>query len=142
DDVYDFLSHFENYPRFMSYVQKVEVNDQGGLSWTVQGPARINFHWNTSLGRMIRNKVISWQSSDNSLIRNSGDFQLKDLAGEGTELQIELSYAPPVGALGYAVVHYLGFDPKERIDEDLQVLKSLIEKSFSPDVELADFHRA
>jgi uncharacterized membrane protein len=77
-------------------------------------PAAILFQWNTSLGRMIRNQAISGKSSVNSIIQNSGDIQLKDLPGEGTEIQLELTYAPPVGALGYAVVHYLGFDPKER----------------------------
>lgn len=142
EDVYDFLSHFENYPRFMSYIKKVEVNETGGLRWTVQGPAGMTFHWNTSLGKMIRNQAISWKSSVNSLIRNSGDIQLVDVPGEGTEIHIELTYAPPVGALGYAVVHYLGFDPKERIDEDLQVLKAVIEERFSSNLDLADIRRA
>lgn len=142
DDVYNFLIHFDNYPRFMSYVQKVEINNEGGLRWTVKGPAGVLFHWNTSLGSIIKNQAISWKSSINSLIRNSGNIQLKDLPGEGTEIQIELVYAPPVGALGYAVVHFLGFDPKDKIDEDLQVLKAIVEEAFSSNLELIDFRRA
>ncbi len=142
DDVYDFLSHFSNYPRFMSYIKNVEVNDLGGLRWTMIGPAGVPIHWNTSLGKMIDNQAISWKSSINSVIRNSGDIQLVDLPGEGAEIRVELTYAPPVGALGYAAVHFLGFDPKEKIDEDLQVLKALIEKEYSTNPELSDFRRA
>jgi len=127
EDVYDFLSHFSNYPSFMSYVQEVEVNDQGELRWTLQGPAGGLIHWNTSLGKMIKNQAISWKSSVNSLIRNSGDILLIDRPGEGTDVHIELTYAPPMGALGYAVVHFFGFDPKEKIDEDLKTLKDFIE---------------
>ena len=142
DDVYDFLSHFNNYSKFMSYVNKVEVNEQGGLRWTLRGPAGILFHVDSTLGRMMHNQAISWKSSVNSLLRNSGDIQLRDLAEEGTEIRIELMYAPPVGALGYAVVHFLGFDPKEKIDEDMQVLKAHLEKDVPSNQELIDFHRA
>jgi uncharacterized membrane protein len=142
EDVYDFLSHFENYPRFMSYVENVEVNDQGGLRWTMKGPAGLLFHWDTILGKMNRNQAISWKSSMNTFIRNSGDIQLVELPGEGTEIRIELVYAPPVGALGYAVVHFLGYDPKDKIDEDLEVLRAIIEREFSSNLELVDFRRA
>ena len=142
DDVYDFLSQFMNYPRFMSYVQNVEVNDHGGLRWTMQGPAGLTFHWNTSLGKMILNQAISWKSSLNSLIRNSGDIRLTELTDESTEVHITLTFAPPVGALGYAVVHILGFDPKEKIDEDLQVLKAILEKHSLSNQEIKEFHRA
>ena len=141
DDVYDFLSRFTNYPRFMSYIHKVEINDTGGLRWTARGPAGLFFHWNTTLKNMTRNQAISWKSSINSLVRNSGYIELIDLPGEGTEICIDLSYAPPVGALGYAAVHFLGFDPKDKIDEDLYVLKSLIEENFSSNLELIEFHR-
>ena len=51
---------------------------------------------------------------------------------DGTRLDIELSYAPPMGALGYAVAHFLGFDPRSKIDEDLLVMKSLIEHNSDP----------
>lgn len=142
DDVYDFLSHFSNYPLFMSYIKNVEVNDLGGLRWTLVGPAGVPFHWNTTLGKLIKNQAISWKSSINSVIRNSGDIQLVELPNEGTEVKVELTYAPPAGALGYAAVHFLEFDPKEKIDEDLQVLKALIEKQYSTHPELIDFRRA
>jgi uncharacterized membrane protein len=120
DDVYDFLSKFSNYPRFMSYVEKVEVGEGGALRWVVRGPGRVNFHLTTVVKKMTRNQSISWKSLSNSLIRNSGDLQLVELPGKRTQVRVELMYSPPVGALG--------FDPKEKIDQDLQVLKELIEK--------------
>jgi uncharacterized membrane protein len=129
EDVYDYLSNFSNFPKFMSYISKVEIDYFGGLKWTAEGPVGLHFHWNTAIGRMIRNQVISWKSSMNSLIRNSGMIQLRQLENNLTRVEIDLSYAPPVGALGYAAVHFLGFDPKDKIDEDLSTLKKLVEES-------------
>jgi hypothetical protein len=36
----------------------------------------------------------------------------------------------------------LGFDPKEKIDEDFQVLKGLIESKYPASQELKNFHKA
>ncbi len=46
--------------------------------------------------------------------------------------EVELSYAPPIGAIGYAVARTLGFDPRLTIDQDLLVMKDLIEKQWAP----------
>ncbi len=127
EDCYEFLSHFENYSRFMSYIEKVDVNEQGGLKWTAKGPGGILFKWNSTLKKLIKNQTIEWKSSSRSPIRNSGHIELIDLGNFETLIKIELLYAPPLGAVGYATVHLLGFDPKEKIDQDLQTLKTLIE---------------
>jgi uncharacterized membrane protein len=142
DRVYNFLIHFSNYPRFMSYVQKVEVNDTGGLRWNIRGPGGVSFHWDTSVGKLVSNQTISWKSSLNSPIRNSGIIQFLEAPGGRTQLNVELNYAPPVGALGYAVAHFIGFDPKDKIDEDLNVLKNILEEKFLSERELYSYHKA
>lgn len=129
EDVYDFLRDFSNFPKFMSYVRSVELNDQGGLRWTLAAPGNLRVSWNSVLGALVRNQSLSWKSLPGSIIRNFGRIDLAERPGEGTWVRVQLTYAPPAGALGYAAVHLLGFDPKTRIDDDLEILKTLIEST-------------
>lgn len=123
EDAFEYLSNFSNYSRFMSFVTRVEVNQKGGLRWTLRAPAGVPIQWDTSLAKLVRNQTIAWKSSLSSLVRNSGEIHLKELATGATQIDIQLNYAPPVGALGYAVAHFLGFDPKDKIDADLATLR-------------------
>jgi len=45
----------------------------------------------------------------------------------GTQIDVHLSYIPPVGATGHAIAWLLGTDAKAMLDEDLVRLKSLFE---------------
>jgi uncharacterized membrane protein len=45
----------------------------------------------------------------------------------GTRIDIHLSYRPPLGVLGHAIAHALGWDPKARIDDDMVRVKALLE---------------
>ena len=126
DDTFDFLKNFSNYPKFMSYITEVRLNDMGGLQWTAKGPTGALVHWNATVGELLTNQTVSWRSAAGAWIRSGGRFHLSDFGDGRTRVEVELSYAPPVGALGYAAVHFLGFDPRMKIDEDLQILKNLI----------------
>jgi hypothetical protein len=45
-----------------------------------------------------------------------------------TEIEVQMSYNPPAGAVGHAVATLFGADPKRAMDEDLVRLKSLLEE--------------
>ncbi len=126
DQVYGFWKDFSNFPKFMSYIRDVHVNEIGGLEWIAEGPRGVPVKWDAVVGAMTENQLISWKSSHNSLIANEGRISFSEDSG-GTRLGIELTYAPPAGALGYAVVRLLGFDPRQKIDQDLEVMRRLIE---------------
>src|SRR4051812_26773749 len=112
----------------MSYIRDVRVNDKGGLEWTAIGPGGWPVKWNATLGALDQDRLITWKSSPTSLITNEGKVSLSETAGS-TQVTIELTYAPPAGALGYAVVRLLGIDPRQKIDQDLVVMQRLIESS-------------
>src|SRR6185312_15068759 len=61
-----------------------------------------------------------------SAVRHEGSIRFEAHNG-GTRLEIQLSYAPPGGALGHALARFLGADPKTELDEDLLRLKSFVE---------------
>lgn len=148
DDVFEFWRHFENYPKFMSFIRSVEVNETGGLRWVAVAPGRTRILWDTTIFDLQPNQRIAWKSDPGSVIATEGIIQMEPTEFRGTLLRVELSYAPPFGAVGYAVAHLLGFDPRRKIDEDLEVMKLLIEKSAressttSFQEEATDFHRA
>lgn len=129
EDAYRFWTHFSNYPRFMSFIQKVEINDRGGLKWVAKAPGGFQASWDTTFLGIVPQQRIAWKSVPGSLIATEGLIQFKATETEGVEVGIELSYALPAGVLGYGVAHLLGFNPKSRIDEDLEIMKLLIESS-------------
>lgn len=128
--VYDFLKDFSNYPKFMSFIRDVSVDDVGTLTWKAQAPGGTQIHWHTTVQALQQNQRIAWKSIPGSLIATEGVIQMVP-THFGTQLHIQLSYAPPAGAFGYAVAHLLGFDPKSRIDSDLRLLKNLISEQAS-----------
>lgn len=129
DIVFQFLRNFDNYPRFMSFIREVTLDDQGYMQWVLQGPADFRLHWRARLEKLIEEEEIRWQSEPGSPLHASGHFHLRETRDMHTLLQVRLSYAPPAGSLGTLVSHLIGFDPREKIDEDLRVLKSLIQRN-------------
>jgi len=134
--VFQFWNNFSNFPRFMSYVQSVELNENHGFTWKVNGPGGVPIHWDIGVSALIPNQLISWKSIPGALIMNSGTVSLKSTRNtHGTQLDIILTYAPPAGLLGYEIIKSLGFDPRKLIDQDLKKMKELIEqKSRQPRV--------
>jgi uncharacterized membrane protein len=129
DEVFEFWKNFSNFPRFMSHVENVFVNESGGLHWVVAGPAHSRVEWDARVTELITNQRICWRSLPNSPIVNAGEISFRSSEDYGsTQVDIELIYAPPAGALGYAVAHFLGYDPSDRIDEDLATMRRLIEE--------------
>ncbi len=130
DEVFEFWSRVENYPKFMSYIEKVEMNEQGNIVWDAKGPGRFPLRWETELNQSAPNYIQSWQSVSGSIIQTEGWVKLEAAPGDTTRVEVDMNFSPPAGVFGYAVANLLGFDPKKKIDQDLQVMKTLIERSF------------
>jgi len=127
DDVFRFWKDFRNYPNFMSYIREVSINDFGGLHWVSKAPGGTQLQWDTSIMSFKLNQEISWKSVPGSIIATEGVVRMHPDDLGSTEVHVELSFAPPAGALGYAAAHFLGFNPDSRIDDDLELMKNLIE---------------
>jgi uncharacterized membrane protein len=77
--------------------------------------AGVPIHWQAELTQYVPNRIIAWRSVDGSLIRSAGSIRFEPDDGR-TRLSIRLSYNPPGGALGHALVCALGADPKPQLD--------------------------
>jgi uncharacterized membrane protein len=125
DEVYAWWRRFENFPKFMSFVSEVQMTMDGLLHWTITGPGGILLQWKTSLD-LRANESLEWKSVPGSIIMSEGWVRMSQISHESTLLEVELCYAPPAGALGYNVARALGFNPRSRIDGDLQIMKELV----------------
>lgn len=128
--VFEFLRNPSNFSRFMSYVKKVELKDGDRLTWTLVGPAGVRVQWETYVHALLPNLMIAWRSVPRSLINHFGTLSFLRIDRDKTRVEVAMAYAPPAGALGYGVIRLLGFDPKLRVDTDLQTMKTLIETEY------------
>ena len=134
DRVFELWSNFEGFPRFMENVMEVTDLGQGRSRWVVKGPAGTRVQWNAETTRVEPGKLLSWQSEPGAVVENSGTVRFERV-GEGTRVDIHLTYDPPGGTVGHGVAFFLGDDPKSQMDEDLVRFKALLEEGDTAQLE-------
>lgn len=127
--VFELWRHFENFPRIMEHVRRVELasDEPHRSTWTVDGPAGTELTFDVRTTVLEAPREISWATLPGQPIRHAGVVRF-DPVPDGTRIEIRMAYRPPAGALGHAVGRLLGFSPKDRLDDDLVRLKSLLEE--------------
>jgi uncharacterized membrane protein len=128
EEVFEFWSHFENFPRFMSKLREARRIGDDLWHFSVEGPAGITAEWDAVITKFARNDCIAWKSVEGATVANAGIVKFQPNEKGGTRIDIRLSYNPPGGAIGHAIASFFGFDPKSGMDEDLVRFKSLIEQ--------------
>lgn len=126
--VFELWSRLESFPRFMQHVRSIEVHprEPARSTWEVDGPAGIPLAFEAVTTRVVPDREVSWTTLPDQPIEHSGSVRFVPVPG-GTRIDIHLSYRPPLGVLGHAVAHLLGWDPKARIDDDMVRVKALLE---------------
>ena len=126
--VWELWTNFEQFPRFMSHLREVRRIDGSRSHWVVKGPAGLPVEWDAVVTDWVANELISWKSVEGSTVQTAGRVRFRPTADGSTEIDVQLSYNPPAGALGHAVASLFGADPKRAMDEDMVRLKSLLEE--------------
>lgn len=128
DQVFALWSRLESFPRFLQHVRAIHVNprEPARSRWEVDGPAGLPLQFETVTTRVVPDREVSWTTLPEQPIEHTGSVRFALEAG-GTRVDIFLSYRPPGGAIGHAVAHLLGWDPKARIDDDMVRMKALLE---------------
>lgn len=129
--VYDMFADYENFPRYMANV--LEVRDLGAnLShWRIKGPAGSRFEWDSVLTEQARPHRLSWRTVPGGEIEHRGEVWL-DPISTGTRATVRMTYMPPAGAIGHALATLLGKNPAAQLEDDLQRLKTLLERGSLP----------
>jgi uncharacterized membrane protein/gas vesicle protein len=131
ETVFALWSNYENFPHFMSNVQKVQDLGNGRSHWVVNGPAGTVVEWDAVLTESKFPEVLAWKTEPNSPVQHQGRVRFDEQNG-GTRVQVQMDYAPPAGVLGHAIATLFNGDPKKQMDEDLMRMKTFIESGIPP----------
>jgi uncharacterized membrane protein len=127
DEVFGFWSNVDNIPRFMSHVKEVRRLDDGRTHWVAEGRGGLHVEWDAETTVFKRNELIGWRSVNGAAVQNAGLVRFQPNEKGGTRVTIQLSYNPPLGAVGHALASMIGTDPRHLLHEDMVRFKSLVE---------------
>jgi uncharacterized membrane protein len=128
EDVYGFWRDLENLPRFMVHLESVRELDQRLSYWKMRAPFGTTVEWTAEIVEDRPNELISWRSVEDSQVPNSGIVRFTPAPGDrGTEVQLEVRYDPPAGAVGATIAKLLGQEPSQQVDGDLRRFKQVLE---------------
>jgi uncharacterized membrane protein len=126
-ELYAYWRDFGNLPSIMSHLVDVEVIDDVRSRWTAKGPAGFTAVWEAEIIDDTPGRRIAWRSVGGR-ISNAGSVRFTEApAGRGTELHVEIEWAPPGGALGTSFAHLFGDDPGLIVETDLRRFKATME---------------
>jgi uncharacterized membrane protein len=88
---YDQWTQFEDFPRFMEGVERVEQLDDTQLRWTASIAGREKT-WSAKITEQEPDRVVAWESTEGA--RNAGIVSFEDLAPAITRVNLVLEYEP------------------------------------------------
>jgi uncharacterized membrane protein len=124
--VYQLYSHFNDYPKFMTFVKEVTYLDDQRSHWVVDVVGK--HEWDAVNEGWIPDQRIGWRSVDG--VNNSGHVTFEPAGAAQTRLTVNVRYEPPAGLLG-AIGEALGAGGRfERIlQHDLQHFATMVEQA-------------
>jgi uncharacterized membrane protein len=140
DEVWERVSDYSVFRLIMPDVREVRRSADGRRShWVITGPAGLPVSFDAEETGREDGREISWRSCDGQLVAHAGTLRLDPVDGDRTRLQVRLTYNPIAGAVGHAVAAMFRADPKHKLHDDLQRVKSFLETGTPPhDADVAD----
>jgi uncharacterized membrane protein len=136
EEVYDFWRRLENLPRFMRHLDRVTDLGEGRSRWEARTPGGIPLQWEARITADEPGRRIGWETLPGGNLRHYGDVRFRPApAGAGTELHVEIAYAPPGGAIGSAIAELLNGITSQTVKEELRACKQILEAGEIPTVE-------
>ncbi len=122
--VYELYTHFNDYPKFMTFVKEVTYLDDTRSHWVVDVVGK--HEWDAVNEGWIPDQQIGWRSVDG--LSNSGRVRFEPTAGDRTRLTVDVSYEPPAGLLGQiGEALGAGGEFERRLQHDLQHFATMVE---------------
>jgi uncharacterized membrane protein len=112
----------------MIHLQSVTAVSATRSHWTAKAPGGTDVEWDADIIAERESDLLSWKSVDGSQIQNEGSVRFKDApADRGTEVEVELSYDAPGGAMGATIAKWFGEEPSQQLTDDLRRFKQVME---------------
>lgn len=94
--VFQLYTHFNDYPKFMTFVKEVTYLDEHRSHWVVDVVGK--HEWDAVNETWIPDQRIGWHSVDG--LKNRGEVTFQAIGGDRTRVDVRVSYDPPAGLLG------------------------------------------
>jgi ribosome-associated toxin RatA of RatAB toxin-antitoxin module len=124
--VYALFTHFNDFPKFMSFVKEVTYYDEQRSHWVsnVLG----THEWDAVNEGWIVDQQIGWRST--SGLENSGKVKFTPVGSDQTMVDVFVYYTPPAGLVGNAV-ETLGFSGRfdTVLQKDLDHFSHMVEQA-------------
>ncbi|MDB5129449.1 SRPBCC family protein [Mucilaginibacter sp.] len=128
-EVYDFWRKLDNLPLFMKHLESVELIDDKRSHWVLKLPTGVaKVSWDAQIVSDEPGYSIGWSSLPDSLIDNAGKVRFQDSSdGNGTLVDVVISYRPPAGGFGGGIAHILNPVFKNMVDNDVRNFKQYMD---------------
>ena len=94
--VYALFTHFNDFPKFMSFVKEVTYKDEQNSHWVADLVGR--HEWDAVNEGWVEDRQIGWHSTNG--LDNFGKVTFEPTGNNQTKVVVALSYNPPAGVLG------------------------------------------
>jgi len=94
--VYQLFTHFNDFPKFMSFVKEVTYYDDQSSHWVAEVAG--HHEWDAINQNWLEDQRIGWVST--SGLKNSGRVTFRAPGPEQTLVDVFIDYDPPAGVLG------------------------------------------
>ncbi|HEX4203757.1 MAG TPA: SRPBCC family protein [Ktedonobacteraceae bacterium] len=94
--VYALFSHFNDFPKFMTFVKEVTYYDDRSSHWAADVAG--HHEWDAVNDTWIPDQQIGWHSTKG--LENSGKVTFAPVGNNQTRIDVDLRYNPPAGILG------------------------------------------
>ena len=125
DRLYTIWRNFQNLPRLLSHVARVEVLSPTRSRWTLAAPFEVT--WEAELINDKLNELIAWRTVGEPPVSHAGSVTFEPV-GAATRVRVSLQYDPPGGRLGHAVASLVGEDAGSQVERDLAAFKQAVEE--------------
>ena len=127
--VYEFWRKLDNLPLFMKHLESVELIDDTRSHWVLKLPLGVpSVSWDAEIVKDEPGYSIGWSSLPGSLIDNAGKVRFQDSdEGDGTLVDVVISYRPPAGGFGGGIAHILNPVFKNMVDNDVRNFKQYMD---------------
>lgn len=134
-EVYAFWRRLDNLPLFMKHLQSVTSTGDEKSHWVLKMPAGVpNVGWDAEIVKDRPDEMMGWRSMPGSIIYNAGKVRFRDvIAGEGTRVDVVITYQPPAGIVGARIARILNPLFKKIVEQDVQNFKHYMDIDYATD---------
>jgi uncharacterized membrane protein len=128
--VYRYWRNLENLPTFMRHIREVRV-DGNRSHWVARTPLGLRLQWNSQIIQDTPNERLVWRSIAGSDVDTRGEVRFRPTIDGGTEVDVDMYYRPPGGAITRTLAKLLGGISEKMVRGDIERLKETLESQAS-----------